>query len=84
MLLRRLRIRVTHLQVSSSGLQPLESEHVFETPQWPTSALLALYCNAGMSGGAVGGGPAMSEGQVALQNCLPSELQESAGGSEPD
>ena len=37
-----------------------------------------------MSGGAVGGGPAMSEDQVALQNCLPSEPQEPAGGLEPD
>ena len=32
----------------------------------------------------MGGGPAMSEGQVALQNCLPSEPQEPAGGFEPD
>ena len=32
----------------------------------------------------MGGGPAMSEGQVALQNCLSSELQELAGGLEPD
>lgn len=32
----------------------------------------------------MGGAPAMSEGQVTLKNCLPSEPQEPAGWLEPD